>query len=633
MCGIAGVLGTADGQVQVESLQRLTALLSHRGPDGQGTWLSPCGRVGLGHTRLSILDLTSAASQPMLSSDGRYCLVFNGEIYNFVELAAELRQLGSVFRSRSDTEVLLEGYRHWQDRLWDRLNGMWAVAIHDCVTGHTVLCRDRFGVKPLFFLQQRGQPVIFASEATAIDRLLNGVLSPDVQWLQQVGSADTDDRSCYSEVRSLRAGELLTISPDGQLQRKAWYRMQPVECPPTFAGQAERFRELLIDACRLRLRSDVPVATCLSGGLDSGSLVAVLHKYASADTRFAGFNHRSFNAAFPGTPQDESVAATLLASGCGVQLDCHAISCPSPEELEKALQSCDGPMPCMAFYPIWQLYRCIRQQGIVVTLDGMGPDEYLGGYYIGEAALHGAWETRSISWFRDVRRTYAALYQHGPGQIATDTRAVLRTGLSRLKRRMLRRPALSGPGARFPIGPVGEQLEESGLLQNTLARCLFHQVTACPLPYLLHQYDRCSMANGVESRFPFMDYRLLELAFSLPLQSRVGGGYTKRVLREAMAGTLPDAIRLNKRKTGFNSPFADWLKGPLRDWAGDLAASQAFRQSSFFDGPSLSRSILNGLSLPEANLREWDVWMPLHLTWWLQNKRSLVAAGKQITRR
>ncbi|GDX93680.1 asparagine synthetase B [Planctomycetia bacterium] len=631
MCGIAGLLGTAEGQWQAQCLQRLTALLSHRGPDGQGTWTSPCGRVGLGHTRLSILDLSAAASQPMRSADNRYCIVFNGEIYNFLELAEELRQAGVVFRSRSDTEVLLEGFRHWQHQLWNRLNGMWAVAIHDCVTGQTVLCRDRFGVKPLFFLQQPDRPLIFASEASAIDRLLHGRLTPDARWLQQTGTQDTGDRSCYSEVRSLRAGELLIVSPDGQLQSKIWYRMQPVECPATFAGQAQRFRELLIDACRLRLRSDVPVATCLSGGLDSGSLVALLHKYAAADPRFAGFNHRSFNAAFPGTQQDESAAASRLATECGVLLDCHTINCPSPAELENALLSCDGPMPCMAFYPIWQLYRYIRQQGVVVTLDGMGPDEYLGGYYIGQAALHGAWETGSISWFRDVRRTYAALYQHGPEQTAADARVVLRTGLSRLKRRLFRRPALPGPGARFPIGVIGEQLEESGLLKNTLARCLFHQVTACPLPYLLHQYDRCSMANGVESRFPFMDYRLLEFAFSLPLQSRVGGGYTKRVLREAVAGALPDAIRLNKRKTGFNSPFSDWLKGPLRDWVGDLASSQAFRESSFFDGGSLSRDILHGLSVPEATLREWDVWMPLHLTWWLQNKRSLMAAGKRVT--
>jgi asparagine synthase (glutamine-hydrolysing) len=632
MCGIAGFLGTAVNQVSPELLQRLTGLLSHRGPDGQDTWLSPCGRVGLGHTRLSILDLSAAAAQPMLSADNRYCIVFNGEIYNFVELAEELRQVGVVFRSRSDTEVLLEGFRHWQHRLWDRLNGMWAVAIHDCITGQTVLCRDRFGVKPLFFLQHADYPLIFASEATAIDRLLNGTLAPDTQWLLQAGREDTDDRSCYSSVRSVRAGELLTVSQHGELQRRIWYRMQPVDCPPTFAGQAQRFRELLIDACQLRLRSDVPVATCLSGGLDSGSLVALLHKYASADPRFAGFNHRSFNAAFPGTQQDESAAAAQLATECGVLLDCHVVNCPSPEELETALLSCDGPMPCMAFYPIWKLYRYIRQQGVVVTLDGMGPDEYLGGYYIGEAALHGAWETGRVSWIRDICRTYAALYHHGPKQVAVDARVVLRTVLSRVKRRLLNRAPLPLPGSRYSVGAIGEQLEHSGHLENTLARCLFHQVTASPLPYLLHQYDRCSMANGVESRFPFMDYRLLEFAFSLPLQSRVGGGYTKRVLREAVAGALPDAIRLNKRKTGFNSPFSDWLKGPLRDWVGDLAASGAFRESAFFDGATLSRDILTGLTSQATVLREWDVWMPLHLTWWLRNKRTMVAAGKHVTR-
>jgi asparagine synthase (glutamine-hydrolysing) len=625
MCGIAGLVGLPAQQIHRSQLQQLTALLQHRGPDGQDTWLSACGRVGLGHTRLSILDLSSAAAQPMLSSDGRYCIVFNGEIYNFVELADQLRAAGVIFRSRSDTEVLLEGYRLWQDDVWNRLNGMWAVAIHDTRTGQTVLCRDRFGVKPLYFLRQSGQPLVFASEVSAIDRLLAGSLTPDINYLQLLGHHGTDDASCLREVRSLRAGELLTVSADGTLHQKIWYRIQPVDCPPQFSQQVARFQELLVDSCRLRLRSDVPVATCLSGGVDSGSIVAVLHQFVGADSRFAGFNHRSFNATFPGTEQDESVAARQLADDCRVQLDSHLIQCPSPEELEQALGACDGPLPCMAFYPIWRLYRHIRQQGVVVTLDGMGPDEYLGGYYIGHAALQGAWETGSVSRLSDVARTYSALYPDGRRRVAGDLRQVLRTAASRWKRRLLGQPPHALPADRWPVGPSGEWLQQSGHLKNSLARCLYHQVACSPLPYLLHQYDRCSMANGVESRFPFMDYRLIEFAFSLPLQARVGGGFTKRILRESVSGVLTDSIRLNRRKKGFNSPFSDWLRGPLKTWVRDLANSQSFRESLFFDGQRLSQKITAACSGKEAELHEWDVWLPLHLTWWLNNRRSFSA--------
>ncbi len=623
MCGISGLVGLRGQSVSHDELQKLNSLLQHRGPDGQGTWVSSCRRVGLGHTRLSILDLSDAASQPMLSHDGSKCIVFNGEIYNFVELARELSEKGVSFRTRSDTEVLLEGYRHWGDALWNRLNGMWAVAIHNVHTGETVLCRDRFGVKPLFFLQRPTEPLIFASEASAIDRFLAGSLAPDAEYLQRIGRADTDDRSCFVGVRSLRAGELLRISIDGELRQEIWYRMSVVDCPTTLPEQVRRFHDLLLDACRIRLRSDVPVATCLSGGVDSGSIIAVLNQIADSESRFAGFNHRSFNAAFPGTTQDENKAARNLANACGVNLDSHVVECPTAEELESALRACDGPMPCMAFYPIWHLYRHIRRQGIVVTLDGMGPDEYLGGYYIGRPALQGAWESGSPIWMRDVWQTYASLYEDGQNRVQADAWQVVRTVLSRVKRQLMLRPPLPTFGARFPTGASALDLEQAGLLSNSLARFLFYQVAACPLPYLLHQYDRCSMASGVESRFPFMDFRLVEYAFSLPLQSRIGGGYTKRILREAVGGVLPDSIRLNKRKTGFNSPFAEWLKGPLRNWVGDLAASECFRQSSFFDGRRLSMAILNSLDGHEPMLQEWDVWMPLHITWWLNHKRSV----------
>ena len=617
MCGIAGLVSLSGQPVLRQDLMRLTAAVRHRGPDGNGVWLSPTANVGLAHTRLSILDLSDAAAQPMISTDQRHILVFNGEIYNFLELAEELRQSGCSFRSRSDTEVILEGYRRWGIQLFDRLNGMWAIALHDTVTNETLLCRDRFGVKPLYVHHQPGQVLIFASEASAIDRFLGGRLTADTEYLLAVGRRSTGDRSCFRDVVSLSPGHMLRISAAGDLSKSAWYQLRLTESGRNLQEQAEHFRALLVDACRIRLRSDVPVATCLSGGIDSGSIVALLHRGVQAEQGFSGFNHRSFNAAFPGTTQDETSAARQLAVSCGVDLDCHVIKCPKPDELDTALKACDGPMPCMAFYPIWSLYRHIRAQGIKVTLDGMGPDEYLGGYYIGGQALQGAWETGSPTYLLDIWNTYSALYDHSRRQANRDALAVVRGALARIRRRAQRLPITPRP---WDAGPAGAALQSSGALTNTLERCLWDQVFGCPLPYLLHQYDRCSMANGVESRFPFMDYRLIELSFSLTLQSRIGGGFTKRILRAAMRGVLPDTIRLNRRKTGFNSPFSDWLRGPLRTWVGDIAGSSAFAQSDCFDGRGLQTQIHSSLYQNAGDLHEWDIWMPLHLTWWQQNK-------------
>ncbi len=321
MCGIAGIVSLSGQAVTAPDVQKLTDSLRHRGPDGTGVWLSPAGNVGLGHTRLAILDLSDAAAQPMCSADQRYVMVFNGEIYNFVELASLLKQKGSSFRSRSDTEVLLEGYQQWGMQLFDQLNGMWAIALHDTHTGETLLCRDRFGVKPLYVYHQSGQMLVFASEASAIDRWFDGRLTPDRDYLQTVGRRGTGDRSCFREVSSLPPGHLMQISRDGAVMTKAWYQLRLQPTADNLSEQAEQFRELFVDACRLRLRSDVPVATCLSGGVDSGSIVAVLHRSVPSEQGFFGFNHRSFNASFPGTTQDETAAARQLATACSVQLD------------------------------------------------------------------------------------------------------------------------------------------------------------------------------------------------------------------------------------------------------------------------------------------------------------------------
>jgi asparagine synthase (glutamine-hydrolysing) len=626
MCGITGIIGLSSNRVSLDEIRDFTRHLRHRGPDGEGAWISTDATVGLGHARLSILDPSPEAAQPMEAHEGRHLIVFNGEIYNFLELAETLKERGYDFRTRCDTEVLLHGWDCWGTGLFARLNGMWAMAIHDTVSRETILCRDRYGVKPLYYCRSDDR-ILFASEVQAIDKMTRHSLSLDPRFFGDGGRLDLSEGSYLAGVPPLCPGHFLRVSPGGMGEQQQWYSLSPVEVPRSFPDQAEALKELIIDSCRLRLRSDVPVATCLSGGIDSGTIVGFLHSHSKAESRFPGFNHRSFTAAFPGSEIDESEAARSLAKKFHVQLDVKEIEAPDPDLLETALAACDGPMPTLSFYPIWSLYRHIRKQGIAVTLDGMGPDEMLGGYYIGHDALLGAWQMRSPLWFCDLYRTYRGLYRHGPEMIRNDLKSLLRRGGSRAKRAAL---AAMHPGATaqsprrdFPLTPPPSAVPaDHPMAGNQLEMALWNQFFVSPLPYFLQQYDRCSMANGVECRTPFLDYRLVEYLFSLPLSSRIGHGYTKRVLRAAAKEVLPDPIRLNRRKAGFCAPYLQWLRGPLKEWAFDITASVAFLESDHFDGHRRSKEIRGVLSREDGSFDEIRIWFPLHLTWWVMQRQT-----------
>lgn len=622
MCGIGGIYSFSGALIASQELKTFAAHLAHRGPNGRGCFLSADSRVGLLHTRLSILDLTEGGAQPMTSPDGRFTLSYNGEIYNFSEIAKELSRHGERFHTSSDTEVLLRGWQRYGRELLPKLNGMWAFAVYDSLTKKLTLCRDRFGVKPLYFLKHAAR-LLFASEAKALDAITNYSLNINQVYLANLGHSGLGNQSFLENVNSLPAGHILEVDPFGNVQEQKWYELATVNVPGDFQSQTDLIRSLIIDACQIRLRSDVPIATCLSGGIDSGSIVSVLNKFPTTDKRSQNLSHQSFTASFPGTTQDETDAARQLVQSFGNELSTHCVPIPSGELLEKALTDCDGPMPCLAFYPIWSLYRHIQKSGITVTLDGMGPDEALGGYYIGKDALRGALELRKFLWMRDLYNTYGDLYDHSRDWVRKDLFQIGREKASQLKAKLI--------GTRYkklPPEAIKEPKNNSG---NTLSNRLLNQFFEHPLPYLLHQYDRCSMANGVESRFPFMDYRFVEAVFSLPLQSRVGKGYTKRILREAMKGILPDIIRLKKRKTGFNAPFSDWLRGDLRTWLLDRATSRTFLECPFFDGKGLLKILETPSDSASSQIDEWTFWLPVHLTWLIEKRKASSIVASTLT--
>lgn len=615
MCGVAGYI-CWDQPVDKSNLKTMIQGLIHRGPDSQNYWISNDQHIGLIHTRLSILDLSAGGAQPMHAYDAR--IVFNGEIYNFIEIKEELKNKGYLFITGSDTEVVLVAYREWGLEMLNKFNGMWAFAIYDHLKNTILLSRDRYGVKPLYYYQ-KNNTIIFASEVNVIHKLLgfSHPLNPNV--LNDILGANFinhgTEETYLQDVKVLPAGYCIEFSPDSLIKNK-WYELKSINVPLSYKDCAKELKELIFDSCKIRLRSDVPVATCLSGGVDSGIITSFISKLNHNDSRFNKYSHQSFCASFPNTPLDEASAAAFLAREVGSEFHVLNVTCPSIELLEESLLSCDGPMHSLAFFPIWSLYKFIKNSGITVTLDGQGPDEMLGGYNPLEDALKAAIELKKPGWFFDLFNTYAA---QGENKQSSARIFAFKTMLSVVKQQL-------NHGSKHPqilqdltngLYPVHLNVDS---FKNKLDKRLYKYFFQSPLPGLLQQYDRCSMAHGVECRMPFMDYRIVEFIFSLPVEYKIGHGYTKRILREAADNILPDSLRLNKTKIGFNAPVVDWFTGPLRSWLLDQASSSSFINSTYFDGKQIKYNFENFVAQSKPSWNEgWRYWPYFHLTWWLNN--------------
>jgi asparagine synthase (glutamine-hydrolysing) len=615
MCGIAGIFGP----LYINPFP-LTAL-KHRGPDAEGRWTDPNNKIWLGHTRLSILDLSEKGHQPMACVDGRYQIVFNGEIYNFLELKEELVNKGYRFRSDSDTEIIPAAYDCWGIECLHRFNGMWAFALWDRVRRELWLSRDRFGKKPLYY-QQVAEDFIFSSEVKAIHRWLGKDAELDSDVIRSICAGKFEwhgtDRTYLRGVKSLPAGHWLVKSPkDVKVGR--WYQLFPkrIQVPTNLEDQATELRELIVDACRIRLRSDVPIATCLSGGVDSSSVTAVIHRgLPLKDERTATDFHRVFCAAFPNTILDETNAASSLALSLGTDLAVCEVVPPTPDRLMEAIASCDGPMHALAFYPIWELYGKIAETGIKVTMDGQGPDEMMGGYIeTVRSGLQTALLQGNLHWFRDLLRIYGRLgenrYRSSEAFVWSELVRLAKLPLSRLKHLILRHTLQEGKSSE-PVFTFAQPMPR-GL--DPFKQELYRQFCQTQLPTIIQQYDRCSMAHGVECRMPFMDYRIVEFVFSLPNESRVGDGFTKRALRKAVEGLVPDRNRLKKIKIGFNAPMVEWFTGPLREFMLDTMGTAEFKQTQYFDGSTLGTQFERWLSNPKWD-SAWGFWPPVHFILW-----------------
>jgi asparagine synthase (glutamine-hydrolysing) len=609
MCGIAGIVNFRGQPVEPAEIEQLTDRIAHRGPDGAGYWFSRERNVALGHRRLAIIDPGPGGYQPMLSADGRYAIVYNGEIYNFLELRRELEALGEKFRTQSDTEVILAAWRVWREAMLSRFNGMWALAIFDTETRELFLARDRFGIKPLLYAMSP-ERLVFASEQRALVQsgLVATSIDTDVarRLLLDAFGVEGSERTLCREVRRLQGGHFMWVR-EGRAEVRRWWctldHLPPV--PATEAERVERFGELFRDAVALRMRSDVPIGTCLSGGFDSSAVICEMsaHEKAGMGPRDSAAWRHAFVAAFPGAANDERPMAEAAAAWAGVDPTILEVGQQDAlTEIDRILEDSDDvyiSLPSAA----WLLYRELGRQKVLVSLDGHGADELMGAYrQEGQSAA-----------FR-IRNMLAGIGSGSP--LASRTVDRLRAMMVRGEGYYFLRGGLRAIPSQFNLVGDDDVLpREWGALNRRLYR-MFHGTL---LPTILRNFDRVSMAHGVEVRMPFMDWRLVTYTMALPETSKSSDGYTKMIARRAMAGRMPEQIRMGRRKVGFNSPMPEWLNGPLADWTTTLLDRRVPAFSEIVDEPHLRRAVDR-----LTRSKRWD-WVSVGRIWPYLNMKWMMA--------
>lgn len=632
MCGFVALLATSGQRVRGAVLRQMTARLAHRGPDGVGfacidpasgvirSWgedfpddISLSG-VLFGHTRLSILDLTSAGHQPMVSDESSSVLCFNGEIYNFLELRSRLAAEGVFFRGTGDTEVLLKAYDRWGAKALPRLNGMWAFALWDGVRRTLVASRDRFGVKPLYYTTVDGVQ-IFGSEIKSVlayPGAFRGFEEPRVADFLRDGLTDHTDETMFHGIRSLSPGTSVEVTNGRSATARYW------SLPGT--GQAvnrrpeeliDEFRELLTDAVGLRLRADVPIGTMMSGGLDSTAITALIRQHqggaGGSGRTFEGLTsfHHSFSACWPGSKNDEEAAIDVMCAR--LDLLCHKLY-PQPETIADTLPSLAYQLDEPFFNPIaavqYQLMRQARAEGIKVVLNGHGSDESLAGYprrFVPVLLVDLLLSGRLGSFLREQRAF------QGTGWTWTGVVQQLVTRLMPLAAGVA---PLSSP--RFtPLGSA-----------------LWQQFATLNVPRWLRMEDRVSMASSVESRLPFLDYRLVEFVFALPDDLKLRDGYSKYILRQAMRDLLPERLVSTRVKRHFLAPFTGWLRGPWRPMIMDLL-SKPGQVSPYLNHRRFQEKLQAFLAGNDRALHPNLLWRVLSLELWM---RAFPAAERPLRR-
>lgn len=567
MCGI---FGTVNYRISREQFQHQLNQIKHRGPDGFGIWENKEGNVRLGHRRLAIIDTDSRSNQPMLF-DNRYAIVYNGEIYNYIEIKKELQQKGVQFITESDTEVLLRLMILEGPSALTKLNGMWSFVIYDEAEKTVFMSRDRIGKKPLYYIKE-GDQFAFASEMKALYKCL-----PHFSYNKSFidfSLANPFDNEVLPEtiidgIQKFPAGSY-GVYQNGELKINRYYfpeellKQKPAH--KNFNEAVEQFRELFESSCTLRMRSDVPVGSALSGGIDSGYVVSTLGKLGYGKNG----GYTALVASFPGSALDETKEALQVAAHAAV--DAVKVIVQPDLRPDNILQTVYDFEEIYLTAPIsfFQSYKGFREKGIVVTLDGHGGDELFGGYpFDMDSKLKD--DFPNLFKMRNTLSTINHMYGDNSDKEIKDAWPHFKGELlQKIKNKKLH-----------------TIFEKEKHYQNKLYHSTFKGI----LPTLLRNYDRYSMNAGVEVRMPFLDYRIIEFAFTLPNNYKVRNGFSKAIVREAAKGIVPAQILTNKLKSGWNSPMSEWLAGDWKQWLQDEIHSIAFSHCELINQKNILKQV------------------------------------------
>ena len=624
MCGLYGSIGLPPDPARID-------IVAHRGPDGRGfeVYDSTAGPVALGHRRLAIIDVSDAGLQPMADPTGRYHLVFNGEIYNYIELREELKARGEVFTSDSDSEVLLRAYMVWGEGCLPRLRGMFAFLIWDAGRQALFAARDRYGIKPLYLAGEAlkgGRGLAFASEIKQLIGL-PGVPSrmniPRVHDFLSNGITDHTAETLFDGVIQLRGGECVTVEtgagrPIPAIRR--WYPVGAGDVALTEDEAAHRFHDLLADSVRLHLRADVPVGSCLSGGLDSSSIVCLMAGMMPGRERV-----NTVSACYAEKSVDEKPFMEAVVAHAGTEP--HYIFPRAEDVFARASDITwhqDEPFGSTSIFAQWCVFEEARRVGVKVMLDGQGADEQLAGYHSG-FPFYLSQLTRQGRLIQVVRTMLERRELHGaalseqikryvvpllPGFVAAPLR---RRHQAMTQENWLGSDLLREKGNHD--GAMQVATRTLGLDPPTDLKSLCLAMTfASNLQMLLHWEDRNSMAHAIEARVPFLDHPVVEFSLALGNEHKIVGGDTKRVLRKAMQDVLPESVRERRDKLGFQTPEDIWFRGPLRGLIHDGVEATISRYPDLVNASgarALRDAMLEGRRPVEASL-----WRIVNLGLW-----------------
>ena len=652
MCGIFGIHQTNGRRVDLAALQTVAAVLRHRGPDDEGYLLANtqterpilCGGrdtssdlnqpsiqdfagqpfdLALGFRRLSILDISPAGHQPMSSSDETCWIIFNGEIYNYIELREELGRHGYAFRTGTDTEVILAAYQHWGIECLSHFIGMWAFALWDRKENQLVLARDRFGIKPLYYVND-GEQFAFASEVEVLldSSLISRQINPGrIYDYLRFGITDYGAETMFAEIQQLPAAHymLLPLNNPRAAEVKRYWRIDlSRKADLSFDEAATRLRELFLDSVGLHLRSDVPIGTALSGGIDSSAIVMAM-RHLDPGIEIHTFSY---------TAEEEAVSeehwADLVINAAGSRP--HKVRPTSQEltaDLNRLIDTQDEPFGSTSIYAQYRVFKLAHEAGIKVMLDGQGADELLAGYpFYLTARIASLLRQGQLGEANRLNKQAATLPQtKGMNLLASAGGALLPKGIRRLVRRATENGAApewlnSGWFAQRGVEPR-QPFKSRG--RDMLREQLYDTLVESSLPMLLRYEDRNSMAHSIESRVPFLTAELAEFIFSLPEEYLIApDGTSKHVFRQAMRGIVPAAILERRDKIGFATPERQWLVA-LRPWVEETLHGEMAAQIPLLNLQMVKRKWEDIL----ANRQGFDftVWRWINVIRWAQHFR------------